>query len=42
LTRGASKVETSFNPAHEKNPEMIELRQQNDKILDPEALKSDK
>jgi hypothetical protein len=41
LTRGASKVETGFNPQHDQNPEVIELKQQNDKILDPEAPKSD-
>lgn len=42
FTRGASNVETGFNPQHDQNPEVIELKQQNDKILDPEAPKSDK
>jgi len=37
ITRGATKVETSFAPTHDATPSNIELKQQKDKILDPEA-----
>lgn len=40
VTRGAGKVDTEYNPAHNPDAKNIELRQQNDQILDPNSKKS--